>query len=162
MALLGYTVNQNDLPEDQGSFEPLPAGDYQVRIAETSINSTASGTGQYIKVRMDVTGPTHQGRVLFTNLNIKNDSQKAEEIGRQQLGAIMRAIGLDSISDTDELVSGAMTVKVVIKQSDQYGPQNEVKSFKAINGSKPPAMGATGGATTGQAASASAKPPWAK
>jgi hypothetical protein len=159
MAQLGYTVSTNDLPQDTGGeYSPLPAGDYQVRIVETSINSTKSGTGQYIKLRMDVTGPSHEGRVLFTNLNIKNDSQKAEEIGRQQLGAVMRAIGLESIQDTDQLVGGAMTVKVTIRKSEEYGDQNEVKAFKAIAGSKPPAPTATGG----QNEAAASKPPWAK
>lgn len=158
MAQLGYTVTTNDLPQDSGGdYSPLPAGDYQVRIVETSINTTKSGTGQYIKLRLDVTGPSHEGRVLFTNLNIKNDNQKAEEIGRQQLGAVMRAIGLDSIQDTDQLVGGAMTVKVAIRKSEEYGDQNDVKAFKAISGSKPPAP-----AASGQTEAAASKPPWAK
>ena len=159
MAQLGYTVSTQDLPEDQGGdFSPIPAGDYQVRIVETSLETTKSGTGQYIKLRMDVTGPSHEGRVLWANLNIKNDSQKAEEIGRQQLGAVMRAVGLDSLQDTDQLAGGAMTVKVTIRKSEQYGDQNEVKSFKAVTGSQPPAPTATGG----EKASAGSKPPWAK
>ena len=159
MAQLGYTVSTQDLPEDNGGdFSPIPAGDYQVRITDTSLETTKSGTGQYIKLRMDVTGPSHEGRVLWANLNIKNDSQKAEEIGRQQLGAVMRAIGLDSLQDTDQLAGGAMTVKVTVKQSEQYGPSNEVKSFKAVTGSQPPAPTAT----SGEKASAGSKPPWAK
>lgn len=160
MAQLGYTVSTNDLPQDGGGdFSPLPAGEYHTRIVETSINTTKSGTGQYIKLRLDVTGPSHEGRVIFTNLNIKNDNQKAEEIGRQQLGSVMRAIGLDSIQDTDQLVGGAMAVKVTIRKSEEYGDQNDVKSFKAISGSKPPAPAPVVG---GQNEAAASKPPWAK
>ena len=131
MANLGFTVNAEDLPQDQGSFDPIPAGDYTVRVAEATLQQTKAGTGQYIKLRLDVIAPSHQGRVLFTNLNIQNANPKAEEIGRQQLGSIMRAINLPSIQDTDQLVGGVMNVKVTIKQDEQYGPSNEVKTFKA-------------------------------
>ena len=159
MAQLGFTVTQKDLPEDTGgSFDPIPAGDYTVTITEASLETTKSGTGKYIKLRMDVTGPTHEGRVLFSNINIQNDSQKAEEIGQQQLGAIMRAIALDALNDTDQLVGGNLKVKVTIKQSEQYGPSNEVKAYKAVSGSPAPAPAATGG----QNAAAASKPPWAK
>lgn len=139
MANLGFTINQNDLPEDNGGdFAPLPAGEYNVRIAETEIKTTKSGTGQYIKLRLDVIGPTHEGRVLFSNLNIKNDSQKAEEIGRQQLGTIMRAINLPSLQDTDQLVGGMLTVKVAIRKSEEYGDSNDIKAYKAMQGSAAP------------------------
>jgi len=162
MANLGFNVNVNDLPEDTGgTFEPIPAGEYTVAISEAGLNDTKAGTGQYIKLRMDVTGPTHQGRVLFTNINIRNPNPKAEEIGRQQLGSIMRAIGLASLQDTDQLVGGQMSVKVVIKPgTDQYpDPQNEVKGFKAVSGSPAPAVSQTAPAA-GQAPAGGATPPW--
>lgn len=177
MANLGFSVNVNDLPEDNGGdFAPLPAGEYNVRVAETSLNTTKSGTGQYIKMRLDVVGPTHEGRVIFSNLNIKNDSAKAEEIGRQQLGAVLRAIGLPSIQDTDQLVGGYMTVKVTIRKSEEYGDSNEVKSYKAMTGGAPAAGGMPklqqpqhgamdfpdDAPARTQAAPAASAPPWAR
>lgn len=160
MASLGFTINQTDLPEDTGTgdFSPLPAGEYTVRIAEAGIQATKSGTGQYIKLRLDVTGPTHQGRVVFTNLNIQNASQKAEEIGRQQLGAVMRAINLPSLQDTDQLVGGELIVKLSVTKSEQYGDGNDVKAFKAISGSSAPMPSPASQPAT----AASGKPPWAK
>lgn len=161
MAQLGYTISQNDLPEDNGGdFSPLPAGEYSVKIADAEICNTKAGTGQYIKLRLDVTGPSHQGRVLFSNINIQNPSQKAEEIGRQQLGSIMRAINLPNLADTDQLIGGEMSVKVTIRKSDEFGDQNDVKSYKSLNGSTAPMGG--GGAQQPQQSAASGKPPWAK
>lgn len=165
---LGFTVNLEDLPESQSS-DALPAGDYQVRITEASINATKAGTGQYIKVRLDVTGPTHQGRVVFTNLNIQNPNPKAEEIGRQQLGELMRACGIASISDTDQLIGGQMTVKVTVKHDEQYGPGNEVKAFKPLGAqmSAKPQPAASGFAqpapapAPAQQTPAASAPPWA-
>ncbi len=137
MSFLGETFNVGDVPEAQG-FDPIPAGWYTVVVAGAELKDTKAGTGQYISVRFDVTGPTHEGRVVFTNLNIKNPNPKAEEIGRQQLDSLMRAIGLASVGDTDQLIGGNCSVKVTVKNDEQYGDGNEVKGYKAIEGSTPP------------------------
>lgn len=157
---LGQEYNVDDLPQGDGNFDPLPAGWYTATIAAAELKDTKAGTGKYISVRFDVTGPTHQGRVVFTNLNISNPNPKAEEIGRQQLGDIARAIGLRTVSDTDQLIGGNLTIKVSVKDDPQYGKSNEVKGFKAIEGSAPPA--AASSAPAPSASAATNKPPWAK
>jgi len=175
---LGQTFSANDLPEgNDGEFTAIPAGDYQVEITEASLQDTKSGTGQYIKLRMDIIGPEYQGRVLFSNLNIRNQSEKAEQIGLQQLGDVIRAIGVPSLNDTDQLVGGNLTVKVKVKDDAEYGDangkRNDIAAYKSLTGSKPPqANGGApfgGGTTTTQAPAESApqastgagKPPWA-
>lgn len=164
MAFLDTPINAADLPVGQsGNFEPLPAGDYSVTIESADVNPTKDGQGQYIKMKMKVSGPTHAGRTIFANLNIRNKSPKAEEIGRQQLGDIMRAIGLATLSDTDQLIGGSLVVKLTIKPADgQYEAGNEVKAYKAGNGSAAPAPSFPApSSAVSQPASASA-PPWAK
>jgi len=153
MANLGQEYNVTDLPESSGVYDPLPPGWYSVVITQAEIKATKAGNGEYIKVRYDVTGPTHQGRVVWGNINIRNASLKAEEIGRQQLGELMRAIGLARVSDTDQLINGSLSIKLDIRESEQYGAQNEVKGFKALAGSVPPAA---------PQAETKAAPPWAK
>ncbi len=165
MAQLGQVFNAQDLPEGM-NFEPLPAGWYQADISESELKDTNAGTGQYIKLKLTITGPTHQGRVVFTNLNIRNPSPKAEEIGLGQLRALMAAIGLASVQDTDQLIGGSLEIKLTLKNSEQYGPQNEVKGFKAIGGSAsvmPAANTTTAQANTAPPpAAAASKPPWVK
>ena len=162
MTFLDQTFNADDLPQG-GGFDPVPAGNYTAAVTEASLETTKAGNGQYIKLRMDIEGPTHQGRVLFTNINIRNPNPKAEEIGRQQLGDIMRAIGLSQVSDTDQLIGGRLQVKVTVKQDETYGPSNECKGFKAVEGSVPPAPAQSAPPGNGQAQEqpAGAKPPWA-
>lgn len=164
MAFLGQTFDANDLPQGN-TYEPLPAGWYTANITAAELKPTKDGSGQYIKVRYDITGPTHQGRVVFGNLNIKNASAKAEEIGRQQLGDLMRAIGLARITDTDQLIGGVLSIKLDVRAAtEQYPAQNEVKGFKAITGSAPTfAAPAASPAAASPAAAAPAKatPPWA-
>ena len=167
MAFLGQTFDANELPQGNGgNYEPLPAGWYTATITAAELKPTKDGSGQYIKVRYDITGPTHQGRVVFGNLNIKNASAKAEEIGRQQLGELMRAIGLARVTDTDQLIGGSLQIKLDVRAAtEQYSAQNEVKGFKAITGSAPTfAAPAASPATsaTASAGPAKAAPPWAK
>lgn len=165
MAFLNETYDVNELPQGNGNYEPLPPGWYHANITGAELKSTKAGNGQYIAVRYDITGPTHQGRVVFGNLNIKNPNPKAEEIGRQQLGEIMRAIGLTKVTDTDQLIGGSLQIKLEIRQQEGYEPSNDVKGYKATSGSVPTPVAASApaqAATPAPAASGKSAPPWAK
>ena len=159
MAFLGQTFEANDMPQG-GDYGPLPAGWYTADITAAELRSTKDGAGQYIKVRFGITGPTHQGRVVFANINIRNASAKAEEIGRLQLGEIMRAIGLSRITDTDQLIGGNLSIKLDVRQAtEQYSAQNEVKAYKAINNTPPLSSPAPAG--TAKSDPGKPLPPWA-
>lgn len=161
MANLGFIASVADLPQgNTGDFSPLPGGWYTATVAGAELKQTKAGTGSYISVRYDITGPTHQGRVVFGNLNISNPNPKAEEIGRQQLGDLMRAIGLDTVQDTDQLIGGQCQIKLTVRKSEEYGDSNEVRSWKAVEGSKMPSPGSA--PTTAPQVSAGSAPPWAK
>ena len=164
MAFLTESFDVNQLPQGTSSFDPLPAGWYTANITQAELKATNDGNGQYIKLRYDITGPSHQGRVVFGNLNIKNASAKAEEIGRQQLGEVMRAIGLSRVTDTDQLIGGSLGIKLDIraartddKTGKTYDAANEVRGFRSINGSAPAAP-----APAPAGAPAKAAPPWTK
>jgi hypothetical protein len=156
MAFLDEEFSVDSLPVSTSNFEPLPEGWYNAAITGAEIKSTKAGDGKYIAVKYTITGPTHQGRVIFGNLNIKNASTKAEEIGRQQLGEIMRAIGLATVRDTDQLIGGNLGIKLTVKTGEYSG--NEVKGFKALGGAS---VGAAKVAAP-SAAPGKAAPPWAK
>lgn len=155
MARLSAPITESELPKSDRDFGVLPAGWYSVTITEADVKDTKAGTGTYIKTRYDVTGPTGQGRVVFGNINNKNPNTEAEKIGNQQLGELMRAVGLPRLEDTDQLIGKRLDIKLSIKTSEQYGEQNEVKGFRASNGSAPTAPAPAG-------APAASKPPWAK
>lgn len=164
MANLGQSFDINELPQGTGgNYDPLPPGWYVAIITDAELRPTKDGSGQYIKIRYDITGPSHQGRVVFGNLNIRNASSKAEEIGRQQLGELMRAIGLGRVTDTDQLVGGNLSIKLDVRAAtEQYGAQNEVKGFKAVSGAAPAFEAPAQAASASAAAPAKAAPPWAK
>lgn len=166
MAFLSESFDINELPQGAGSFDPLPAGWYSTSIQGAELKKTSTGTGEYISVKYAITGPTHQGRTVFGNLNIKNPNPKAEEIGRQQLGELMRAIGLARVTDTDQLIGGQLQIKLAVtpERTDErtgktYDPSNEVKGFKSLTGSSPAASIPQAAAAQ---ATAKATPPWVK
>lgn len=164
MAKLGETFITDDMPKGN-SYDVVPAGWYTAHITKADLTDTKTGGGQYIKIRYDITGPTHEGRVVFGNLNIRNANPKAEEIGRQQMGDVMRALGLAKLNDTDQLIGGDLEIKLSIRPADgQYEAQNEVKGFRAISGSTPmpKAAGAASKPAGEKPAGGKAPPPWAK
>jgi hypothetical protein len=132
------TFNAADAPQsNRTEFQPLPAGWYLVTIHSAEVKQTKAGNGEFIKVRYNLVGGENASRVVFGNLNTKNSSEKAQEIGRQQLGELMRAIGLPTIQDTDQLVGGTLEIKLSVRDDPQWGVSNEVKGFRASNHSAP-------------------------
>jgi len=123
MAQLPQSFSAAELPQSDRNYDPIPEGWYDVEIKGAELRTTKAGTGQYIAVRYDVTGPSHGGRVVYGNLNVSNPNPKAEEIGRQQMGELMRAIGLPVLQDTDQLVGGRLSIKVAIRKSEPAAPQ---------------------------------------
>lgn len=158
MANLGQEFDVNSLPVSESNFDPLPSGWYDVNITGADLKDTKDGTGNYINVKYSVTGPSHQGRVVFGMLNLKNKNPKAEEIGRQQLGELMRACGISRVTDSDQLIGGRCAIKLTVETQEGYDPRNNVKGFKSITGSTAPSFTPAPAAQ----APASAAPPWAR
>jgi len=155
MAQLGQVFMVEDLPQGN-NFEPIPSGWYTATITETELKQTKTGTGQYISVKFDIIAPTHQGRVVYDNINISNNSTKAEEIGRSQLGGLMRAVGLTRIADDNELRNRTCQIKVGMdKGGDGYEPRNRIVAYKASEGASLPQPSAPTAKPN-----ASSTPPW--
>jgi hypothetical protein len=150
MAQLPKVFDQEVAPS---SYDPLPAGWYMVRIADAEIKQTKAGNGSYVSIRYDVLGPTHQGRVVYGNITISNQSRKAEEIGEQQMAALRSSIGLARITDTDQLIGATVEIKLKVnfyyengmpanlseKEKEAYKVfKNDVSAYRAIEGGRPP------------------------
>ena len=168
MANLGETFVAGDMPESR-SYDLIPAGWYDATITKADVNPTKSGTGSKIDIRYDITGPTQQGRVMFGSVNIRNQSVKAEEIGRQELADIMRAIGLERITDSDQLIGAPICIKIKIKEPSEQDKaagyteaRNEIGGWKPAGGGGVRAADIPTFAKPAPAARAAAAPPWAK
>jgi hypothetical protein len=169
MAFLGETFSTDELPVSDRSYDLIPEGWYNVSITKADLGQTKAGTGTKIDMRYDITGPSHEGRVVFGSINIRNQSQKAEEIGRQQLGEIMRSIGLAKVEDTDQLIGAQLQIKIKIrkptdndKANGYHDDKNEIGGWKSLTGSTPIPATKVPSAPSATSAPAGGKPPWAK
>ena len=127
MAQLGFNAGDYDPADD---FAPLPAGEYVVMITEGAVDYTSKG-GQMVKLTYTVMDGEFQGRKLWSNHNIVNNSPKAEEIARKEISRIAHAIGQPKLSDTDQLLNQVVRVTAIVKQDVGYNPKNEIKKWEA-------------------------------
>lgn len=159
MANLAFDATQVD---PTNTFDPLPVGDYLCMIVESDIKPTKSGTGHYAQFTLQVIDGQYEGRKIWDRINIHNTNATAQEIGQRQLSALCHAVGVLQVQDTAELHDKPFIAQLVIKSDPQYGPQNEVKGYKAAGGQAPrpapaPAPAAPAAAP---AAAAGSTPPW--
>ena len=105
-------------------------GDYECSIAEAELKNTKTGTGQYIKVKLE----SSTGEVFYHNFNVKNDNAKAVQIGMGQLKKLLRVSGKadpNKLSDPSELIGLRCIAKVGVRPAQgSYPEQAEIKDFK--------------------------------
>ena len=132
MALLGTSfASAFQAAEAAVSYQPIPEGDYSLKIFGAEMKETRSG-GSMLKLSIEVLGPSCAGRKFFQNFNIRCASAQAESIGIQQLKMLWQASGGNGTpTDTDEFVGRVFRAKVGIEESkdDRYGPQNRIRRY---------------------------------
>ena len=146
--------------EPNAAPEALPAGDYVAQVVGSEVKPTASGSGEYLKLEIEILSPGFSGRRVFDQLNIRNESAEAERIGRAQLSALCHAVGVLRISDSQQLHGKPFVVKLALKEDPQYGKQNKVKGYKAVSGAVPQPVFSSSAPPAQAAKPASAVPPW--
>lgn len=167
MANLGMDFNPNDEPEREGgSFEPMPAGDYDMQVVESDLITTQSG-GKMIKLTLEVTSGQFERRKVWENINIQNANPDAERIGRRALADLALAVGLPAVRDTEELHFRPFRARLKVEPpKNGYDAKNKVSRFMPMNGAAPQAAKPAAAAkpATSQAAkpAASGNRPWAR
>jgi len=128
-------------PAQDNDFGPLPTDKwFQVSINGCELQQTKKGNGWMVKMRFDVFGPSHAGRVVFDQMLIKHPSEIAERIGREKLAEILEAVGIErtpsSRSEFAHLVGKQLEVKFKTEKSDGYDPKSVIgRARKGTNGS---------------------------
>lgn len=134
MASLGSTFNAQDHDTEQrGDYEELPNGTYLLEIEASDVVPTKAGNGTVLKTTVVVIAPeAYKGRKLFTQYNLENSNPQAQEIGQRQFASLCRAIGVDAVSDSEELHFRAFTAKIGLgkpSKDGQYPARAEIKSY---------------------------------
>jgi hypothetical protein len=116
--------------EAVSSFDPIPAGDYAVMVEDAQIVNTKNLTGKMLKLKLQVMGGKYDRRVIFDQIILRHDSEKAVTIGRQRLAQLCKGANVAG-KDTAELLGKTVVAAVKIREQAGYDPQNEVKEYKA-------------------------------
>jgi len=123
--------------ETSNSFEPLPPGDYPVMIDKAEVHDNKARTGIYLKLELIVLGGDFDGRKIWKQINIRHESEKAQEIGQKELATLGQALGMRRM-DEDAMLQRQVIVKVKVKSDQKYGDHNDVVTFKPIDGDQQP------------------------
>lgn len=133
MASLGQRFDATAHDTTQSDYAELPNGIYKVEIEASEVKPTSNGDGTILKVTNVVVEPEdYKGRKLFNNYNLENKSAQAQEIGQKQFASLCRAIGVDSVEDSEDLHFKVYTVKVGLgkpSKDGQYPARAEVKRY---------------------------------
>ena len=125
--------DSSSVVEQDNSFAPLPAGDYQVIVDDSDFRETKSGNGRYLHLELQVVGEQGKGRKVFDNLNLENPNPQAVEIAQRQLAGLVRACGKIKIADSSELHNIPVMANLSVRPaSNGYDASNDVKYYKML------------------------------
>lgn len=160
MAFIG-NYDTTDVPP-QEDFVPVPPGDYVVHITGSEMVQTKAGTGEMLKLELEIIEGPSAGRKLFDRLNLVNPNQQAVDIAMRQLSALKHATNRLQVQNSEELHGIPMIAVVKVDPPrGEYGASNSIKTYK-VKGSGGFTASSAKAPVQQQAASTSqaATPPW--
>jgi hypothetical protein len=163
MAKLEQEFSPADVPANERSFDPIPAGTYNLQVIESRIEDTKNGSGQMLVLTLEVIDGEYAGRKIWDRLNIRNQNPDAQRIAQRALADLCISLGIVELSDSEELHFKPFTARVRIEsdKSGQYDPQNRVRYNGAPPAQKAPAQKAPPAKPVATAPTKAAKP-WAR
>ena len=136
------------------SFEAIPTGTYEAVISNSESRPMKSGNGMGFNLEFEIISGEYKGRKVFAWITFEHrTSPDAQRIGREQLSAICRAVGVTQLNDTAQLHNLPLLIVVAFDKNDPT--RNIIKGFKAVK-----SVGA--GAAASQAAPQNQGAPWAR
>ena len=100
------------------------------------MKDTKAGTGQYLQLTFDVIGGQHNGRKLWSRLNLVNPNATAVGIAERELSAICHCVGIITPADSEELHDRPLIVDVIQELNPMSGQQtNRIKGYAQADGS---------------------------
>lgn len=130
-----FNFDPTGIAPAQKSYEPLERGMYQCIIVDSALKRTQAGTGEYIELVLQVTDGVNSGRRLWERLNVSNPNKAAEDIARSRLAELCAAVGVQKLSDTEQLHDIPFLVQVDIDRKDPS--RNRLMGYMAAKVSAP-------------------------
>lgn len=90
----------------------IPAGRYVARIDAATNKPNKKGDGKTLHIGMSVVGGAHNGQTLRDFVVVEHPDEQVLIRGDRKLAWIAKVVGLDCLTDTDELLGRMVTVAV--------------------------------------------------
>ena len=136
--------NAEEVEPAEGGFPVIPAGDYTVIITQSEMKpGSRDPSSQVLHLQLQVVGGPNQNFKLRAFLNLVNKNETAQKIGKGQLSAICRAVGVMTPNDSSELHNKPLTAVVTVQTDGDGNKRNQVSGFKPQSQATPTTDGGT-------------------
>lgn len=114
--------------------DSIPNGDHNAVVTGVEFKDTSSG-GKMVKVEFTLEGNmAHNGRKVWNNFNIVNDSAEAQRIGRGQFKTFMKKAGYVNLNSPQLEELNGLKVMIKVGSREYEGETfNEVKGYKLFS-----------------------------
>lgn len=128
----GYASGDGDF--DFQNFDPseweeqqAPDGTFAFKVTDAKTKGTKKG-GTMAQVRLEL----QNGHGVFATFNLKNDNPIAEQIGKQELVKLMKALGLSDLRGGLASLINRTGLVTISHKEDKEGTIRERLAFKAL------------------------------
>ena len=139
MARMNFDASAVELPEGEYTSkydEPVPDGSYLAEIVDQDEKENSKKSGRFVHVKWEIAEGEHLGRWIPEWINyIHKHSEVTQRIGEQQLKKLCDALGIDKVSDTDELQGKRAIITVGTDKNDKS--RNVVFAYEPVQQSAP-------------------------
>lgn len=113
--------------------DKVPTGEYLLEIQNTEVKPNSSGTGQVLKVDLQVAEGPQKGSWVNQYINYQHETPKIMRLGQVELAQLCRACGIEKLKFTEELHEKQIIARVIAKpdKKDDDKIWYELKSIKA-------------------------------
>src|SRR5262245_46374783 len=130
--------NEKDAP----GFDVLPPGKYQAEVTHATVGPMKNGKGTLLSLTWTITEGDYEKRLVFQTCILQHtESEEAVLIGRSALKRLCEAVGIEALTDLDDLRYKACIIQVGIEKdkTGAYPDKNRVRNIFAVSMSKPAA-----------------------
>ena len=142
---IALSFNARNVKPSTAEQVAIPAGWYNTKIVKGEVKATkGANAGSQLLIYHEVLDGEHQGNVLIAKFTMENSSEKAVEIGQQDLSALCHATGVMDVSNDQAFNNIRVQAKAGFEKQTaaevaKYGEKNKVKGWKAMEGATPAA-----------------------
>lgn len=119
VSLANYKTQIEEAKENSGGASKVPSGDYVVICTSTEEKANSKKNGHYIQNEYEVQEGEYSGEKLIDRINHDNPNDVARNIAFATLKSLGKAIGIEPLASTEQLIGKRIIAKVKNEASDR-------------------------------------------